>query len=95
MSKLDRKIKRQAKKRRKKQAQKDMTEKIGLFNLKPEACQVCGEPFDKKNREMVRTWNVVVRREQEKVNLYCPKCWAAALDKIKQIKERLNEHNKG
>ena len=72
-----------AKKRR--QAEKDMSEKIGLFNKIPESCDACDEPFDKKNRDMVMSWNVVVKSEQEVVRLYCPECWQKAKETIKEF----------
>jgi len=94
MTKFNRKIERKIKQKRKKQAKKDMSEKIALFDLIPEHCLVCEEPFDKTNKEMVQTWSVVVRKEQQKVNLYCPSCWTSALEKLKQIKEDINEQNR-
>ena len=75
-----------AKKRR--QAEKDMSEKIGLFNKIPESCDACDEPFDKKNRDMVMSWNVVVKSEQEVVRLYCPECWQKAKEIIKEFSKR-------
>ena len=39
---------------------------------------MCEKPFDKKDREQVKSWNVVVREKEKKVNLYCPECWTKA-----------------
>jgi hypothetical protein len=81
MSSAKRKIKR----RRKKEAQKDLEEKIGLFNKMPNECTMCDRPFDKKNKEQVNSWRVAVREREEKVNLYCPKCWDYANDILKKV----------
>ena len=59
-----------------KQVGKNGAEKIAnqmtmVGNL-PEQCSACTEPFDKKDKEMVSSWNVVVN--QEVVRLFCPKC---------------------
>ena len=40
------------------------------------------------DKEQVMTWNVVVRQEEEKVNLYCPQCWNKAQEIIEGLKER-------
>jgi len=85
MSSITRKIKRKGLAKKRRQAEKDMSEKIGLFNKIPESCDACDEPFDKKNRDMVMSWNVVVKSEQEVVRLYCPECWQKAKETIKEF----------
>ena len=35
---------------------------------------------------MVMSWSVVVREKENKVNLYCPKCWNDAHRLLEQIK---------
>ena len=55
-----------------------------MFDKIPDKCSACEEPFDKKNRDMVSTWNVVVRAEEEVVRLYCPTCWTTATNVIKE-----------
>ena len=67
------------------QSKKDLKAKVGMFNKMPDYCLTCNKNFDKTNKEMVMTWNVVVNREKEKVRLYCPQCWAKAQDLIKEI----------
>ena len=62
----------------KKQAEKDLKEKLNMFDRLPSECSACLESFDKTNREMVTTWNVVVRNEEKIVRLYCPSCWQHA-----------------
>jgi len=64
----------------KKQAEKDLKEKLNMFDRLPDECSACLDPFNKTDREMVTTWNVVVRNEEKIVRLYCPSCWQHALD---------------
>ena len=56
-------------------------------------CLTCGEPYDKTNKEHVTTWSVVVRKKEEKVNLYCPTCWNNAKEFLEQLKEHIDETN--
>ena len=85
MSSTTRKIKRKGLAKKRRQAEKDMSEKIGLFNKIPESCDACDKPFDKKNKDMVMSWNVVVKSEEEVVRLYCPECWSKAKEIIKEF----------
>ena len=80
---LKRKLKREAQK----SSKKEFGEKIGLFNKIPDSCLTCEKDFDKKNKEMVMTWNVVVNRQKEQVRLYCPGCWSKAKNLINEIKD--------
>jgi len=50
-----------------KNSKKDFSKKVGLFNKIPDLCLTCNKEFDKKNKEMVMTWNVVVNRQKEEV----------------------------
>jgi uncharacterized protein with PIN domain len=79
--KLKRKIKRQSQQ----ESKKDIKKKVGLFRKIPDFCLTCNKKFDKTDKEMVTTWNVVVDRQKEKVRLYCPECWTKAQDLIKEI----------
>ena len=68
-----------------------MQEKLGLFEKIPDNCSACEKAYDKKDKEMVMTWNVVVREKEEIVRLYCPECWSMAKDLIeKVIKDETN-----
>ena len=78
-------IKRKAQRKKEKGAKKEMQKKVGLFNKLSDHCLVCQKDFDKKNKEMVMTWSVVVMGED--VRLYCPTCWDAAKNLIKEIKD--------
>jgi hypothetical protein len=63
----------------------DMEQKLGLFDLMSDECLVCHTPFDKTNKEMVKTWNVVVREQEKSVKIYCPSCWNNAIKILKEI----------
>jgi hypothetical protein len=58
--------------------EEDLGRELGLFDKLSDHCLICAQPFDKKNREMVMIWHVVVLG-QERVNLYCPECWDNSL----------------
>jgi len=86
---MNRKQRRAAAKQAKKGGNEDMIEKVALFGKLGNECLVCNKPFDKKDKEMVMSWNVVVREKEDMVNLYCPECWTGALDLLKEIKSEL------
>ena len=88
MSGAKRKIQRAKKKR----AEKELKEKMFMFDKLGDSCMTCGKPFDKKDREQVQKWNVVVRRKEKKVNLYCPECWTKAQDIIEEFTRRQNDN---
>ena len=69
----------------------NLEKKVGLFDKIPKQCSNCDKLFDKKSKKMVKTWTVVVREKEGKVNLYCPKCWADTQQFIKEMKEKLDE----
>jgi hypothetical protein len=91
MSKFERKIRREQAKKKKKDAEKEMAQKTALFGKIPEACLACEEPFDKKNKEMVTSWYVTVRETENKVHLYCPRCWGLATKLTQQVLEEEND----
>ena len=70
----------------------DLEKKIGLFDKLPKQCTNCDKPYDNKDKKMAMTWNVVVREQEDKVNLYCPVCWDEAHKLIAQMKEEMNEN---
>ena len=76
-----------------KKAKKAMAEKVALFGKLGAECMTCLTPFDKKNKEQVLSWSVVVRNREDKVNLYCPSCWGKATQVIEDFKKR-HEENK-
>jgi hypothetical protein len=82
---MNRKQRRTLKKQMGADAQEKMSAQIAQFGKLPEACDVCQKDFDKKDREMIASWSVVVK--QEVVRLFCPEC-------INKAKEVLNGSNK-
>ena len=67
---------------------------MSLVEKFPIKCNVCEKSFDKKDKEMVTSWSVVVRKDPGTVNLYCPECWQRAKALIEEIKEDMNERTK-
>ena len=75
---MNRAQRRAAAKRNKKNENPELQEKMTLFGKLPDECQACLEPFDKKDKNQVMSWSVVVRNDTEQVRLYCPDCWSKA-----------------
>ena len=73
MGRALKRITRKREKEKEKDANKKLSEKIGMFDKLGNACQDCGKKFDKKNKNMVRTWRVIVGGGE--VDLFCPGCW--------------------
>jgi len=84
---------RSIKRNKAKKVKKAMAEKVALFGKLGDECMTCLTPFDKKNKEQVLSWSVVVRNNEDKVNLYCPDCWSKATQVIEDYKKR-HEENK-
>jgi Zn finger protein HypA/HybF involved in hydrogenase expression len=80
---MNRKQRRTLEKETSSEASDRVADKVAQFNKMPAQCSACNEPFDKKDRDMVSEWSVVVR--QEVVRLFCPTC-------IKKTQEVLNEN---
>ena len=85
------KVNRSTRKEKKRQAKKEMKEKIGMFNRLPENCLICEEPFDKKNKKMVLEWFVIVKNESKTVRLYCPDCWGRANNLLSEWKDKIEK----
>jgi hypothetical protein len=88
MGSLSRKMKRRALAKQQKETQKDVAQKMNMFERLPDKCSACEKTFDKQNKEMVMTWSVVVRAEEQVVRLYCPECWDKAKKIIKEFGEQ-------
>ena len=67
-----------------KKAKKSIEDTVGMFDLLPEECSSCEKPYNKKDRKMVMSWNVVVREKEKIVRLYCPTCWNTAKQVIRE-----------
>jgi len=88
-----RKLKRTQLNKKKKNAEKEIAEKVALFGHLPDACLTCERSFDKMDKQQVMSWSVVVRQQEEKVNLYCPECWEKAMSLVEDLKKRIEEKN--
>jgi len=87
MSSAQKKLRR----KKKKESEKDLKEKMGLFNMIPDQCTNCDKPFDKKDEDQVKSWRVAVREREKVVNLYCTECWDGANQMLKDLQERLED----
>ena len=86
---MNRKQRRAAAKLSKKQGAEKLSEKIFQFDQLPEECSACLKEYDKKNKEMAMTWNVVVKDAENVVRLYCPDCWDMAKNAIETLREEI------
>ena len=77
---MNRKQRRAIKKHVGQEAQEKMADQVALFGKLPEMCNICQKEFDKKDRDMVNSWSVVVK--QEVVRLFCPECINKAKEAI-------------
>ena len=84
MSSLKRKIQRKKRKNKSQASQGKMAETIGLFGKLPDHCLACKMLYDKKNKLMASKWRVMVDSKKEEVKLYCPQCWAIAMQMIEE-----------
>ena len=62
-----------------------MAEKMFQFSKLPEQCSACETAFDKRDREMVQNWKVLVR--QEVIRLFCPECIELAKEAIGNVRK--------
>jgi hypothetical protein len=74
MSSADRKLLRQ----KQKDAEKGMSSQLNMFDRIPDKCDTCHAPFDKKSKEMAKTWFIHVKHAEKIVRLFCPECMAKA-----------------
>ena len=92
MGSLKRKLERKQQKKDKK-LEKEMSKKMMMFDKLEDHCAACEKPFDKKSKEHVSTWNVVVREKEDVVRLYCPECWEKANKLIEEIQNDLRDRS--
>ena len=73
----------------------ELSAKVAMFGKLPEQCTACEAVFDSKDKEMVTTWNVVVREHDKDnpVRLYCPTCWNTAQEVINNFMKTLEEND--
>jgi hypothetical protein len=82
---------RKLKRKQKKDAEKELKRHLSSFDKMGGECSACEKPFDKKSKEHAKTWNVIVRKEESIVRLYCPGCWGLAKEIIEHI-EKTNDN---
>ena len=71
----------------------ELAAQVAMFGKLPEECTACEKTFDKKDKEMATTWNVVVREQEKLVRLYCPECWEKANNLIQEIQDDLRNRS--
>jgi len=86
---MNREQRRAAAKAAKQEGNQELSEKITLFGKLGDSCLTCDKPFDKKDKEMVMSWSVVVKEQEGVVRLYCPDCWNNALELVEDFKQRI------
>ena len=92
---MNREQRRAAAKQAKKDENEDLEQKMFLFGKLQDECLACSRPFDKKSKEMVMSWQVIVHEKEEKVNLYCPDCWNKAQEVIHSFIEHIENKSGG
>ena len=92
---MNRKQRRAREAQLRKDSNDELSAQVAMFGKLPDECTACGKDFDKKDKEMVATWNVVVRKEDKEnpVRLYCPTCWNTAQEVIANFFEQMEEDN--
>jgi hypothetical protein len=91
---LERKLKRKKAIKAKKSAEKEMATKVALFGKIGDKCLTCAKPFDKMDKEQVKSWYVIAQEKEETVRLYCPPCWEKAIEIVQSFKEHLQRKSK-
>ena len=86
---MNRKQRRALKKHVGSEAQQKMSNQVAQFGKLPESCSACSKEFDKKNKEMVQSWNVLVK--QEVVRLFCPDCINKTREVLDERRETIND----
>tara|TARA_R110002020_G_scaffold95382_9_gene228990 strand:- start:2244 stop:2501 length:258 start_codon:yes stop_codon:yes gene_type:complete len=65
-------------------SERNLSEKIFMFEQIPDVCTTCAAPFDKADKGMAISWRVVVREEKQQVRLFCPACVTKAKEVIEK-----------
>ena len=87
---MNRKQRRATEKKAGKENSQKLAEKIFQFDKLPDECLACRKSFDKKNKEMAQTWNIIVR-DKDTVRLYCPDCWGRANNLLSEWKDKIEK----
>ena len=71
-------------------SERNLSEKIFMFDQIPDACTTCAEPFDKADKGMAFSWRVVVHESKQRVRLFCPEC----INKTKEALTHVSQENR-
>lgn len=72
------------KRKKQKEANKEFEKAVNMYTNLPKECLLCKKEFDKDNKDMLKTWNLTVKKAKGETNLYCPECWNMAMDAVKE-----------
>ena len=92
---MNRKQRRTQEAQLRKDSNEELSAKVAMFGKLPEECTACTAAYDKNDKEMATTWNVVVREQEEDnpVRLYCPACWNTAQEVINSFLKTMEEED--
>ena len=92
---MNRKQRRTQEAQLRKDSNEELSAKVAMFGKLPEECTACTAAYDKNDKEMATTWNVVVREQEEDnpVRLYCPTCWNTAQEVINSFLKTMEEED--
>jgi hypothetical protein len=92
---MNRKQRRAQEAQLRKDSNEELSAKVAMFGKLPEECTACTAAYDKNDKEMATTWNVVVREQEEDnpVRLYCPTCWNTAQEVINSFLKTMEEED--
>jgi uncharacterized protein with PIN domain len=74
-----------------KDKEKDLKQKLNMFDRLPDHCLTCNKPFNRKDKEHVQSWFVVVKNSEQSVKIYCPECWDKATKIVEEYYKVKNE----
>ena len=74
-----------------KDKEKDLKQKLNMFDRLPDHCLTCNKPFNRKDKEHVQSWFVVVKNSEQTVKIYCPECWNKATKVVEEYYKVKNE----
>ena len=82
MGSISRSIKRKKEKQARKDLQKKMNDQLDVANNMPQSCEACSSVFDKKDKQMLDEWHIVIYPDRPRPTLYCPVCWGSAAENV-------------
>jgi len=85
---MNRKQRRSLDKHMGKDIAENLAQKISQFGKLPQQCNACQKEFDKKDKDMIQSWSVVVK--QEVVRLFCPDCIKKTKEAMENVKHKEN-----